>query len=214
MPQQFPSLRQQPPSMPQQFPSLRQQPSSPPQCQSNFHQQLWSNINSIRAPTSDVTSIINETCYLPYNLTIGNDTVDMYFCYDNQCTTQSGYTGTCEMGSFGVVSIETNETSKVINTKVQRPTTRDDNDNQCLQYYYYFTNENDYGQNILVVAIDDETMNNVTIDEVIFTEMKNNSWHSRNKTFNLRTTNYTIYFYFTVSNENKTEVIYFAIDEL
>ncbi|CAF4047297.1 unnamed protein product, partial [Didymodactylos carnosus] len=71
--------------------------------------------------------------------------------------------------------------------------TRDDNDEQCLQYYYCFTNDKAYGQRIeVIVQPSNETMNNKTTDEVTFTDIKSNRWYSRNITFSLRTTNYTV----------------------
>ncbi|CAF1397790.1 unnamed protein product, partial [Didymodactylos carnosus] len=106
----------------------------------------------------------------------------------------------------------------VNNNSIRAPTSDvasiNDNDEQCLQYYYCFTNDKAYGQRIeVIVQPSDVTMNNKTIDEVTFTDIKSNRWYSRNITFSLRTTNYTIYFHFNVRNESTTGTIYFPIDE-
>ncbi|CAF4279509.1 unnamed protein product, partial [Rotaria sordida] len=62
-----------------------------------------------RAPLSDVTSIIdptdnNEKCKLPYQPSIDNSTnitsSYVWFCYKNQCPTESQQLANCRSGKF------------------------------------------------------------------------------------------------------------------
>ncbi|CAF4161951.1 unnamed protein product, partial [Rotaria sordida] len=76
-----------------------------------------------RAPLSDVSSIIeptdnNEKCKLPYRTPIDNSTnengAELWFCYKNQCPTESQELANCRSGNYGLISIEPWESAKTI----------------------------------------------------------------------------------------------------
>ncbi|CAF4222891.1 unnamed protein product, partial [Rotaria sordida] len=94
---------------------------------------------------------------------------------------------------------------------------------QCLRYYYYFTvyDKLDWGQHISVLIKSDNTTNNeIEIDRLSAVNMIENSWLSRNITFNSISANYSLMFRFEVTNINRTidpalnKTIYFALDNI
>ncbi|CAF4951197.1 unnamed protein product, partial [Rotaria sp. Silwood1] len=186
-----------------------------------------------RAPLSDASSISkpinnNEACQFPYRLPIDNSTnttsSDIWFCYKNQCLTESQELVNCTSGNYGLITIDPSESNKTIVQSIsQEVMGRNSDGEQCLRYYYYFTvyDQPDWGQHISVlIKSDNETDNETEIDRVSFVNMVENRWFSRNKTFNIAFTNYTLKFHFEVTNDNRTndpalnKTIYFALDNI
>ncbi|CAF3903258.1 unnamed protein product [Rotaria sordida] len=186
-----------------------------------------------RAPLSDVSSINeptdnNERCELPYRLPIDNSTnengAELWFCYKNQCPTESQQLANCKSGSYGLISIEPWESSKTIVESIsEEMMIRSFVGQRCLGYYYYFTvyDKLDWGQQISVlIKFDNETNNEIEIDRLSVVNMIENSWHPRNITFNSIFANYSLIFHFEVTNINRTDnpasnkTIYFALDNI
>ncbi|CAF4052317.1 unnamed protein product [Rotaria sordida] len=186
-----------------------------------------------RVPLSDVSSTNeptenNERCKLPYRLPIDNSTnengAELWFCYKNQCVTESQKLANCKSGNYGLISIDAWESAKTIIKPVnQEMITRNLVGEQCLRYYYYFTvyDKLDWGQHISVlIKSNNETDNEIEIDRLSAVGMVENSWHSRNITFNSTSANYSLMFHFEVTNVNRTDnpalnkTIYFALDNI
>ncbi|CAF3664342.1 unnamed protein product [Rotaria sordida] len=186
-----------------------------------------------RAPTSDVTSITtptsnNEKCKLPYSLSLddnmNNTYSDMRFCYNNTCETVNGDIGICAPGLYGLVSLNSSESSKTIIDSIDyNPTLRDSVGEQCLRFYYYFTiyDEEDWGQQIEVwIRPNNQSDNAVLIGNPTIFDMKENGWQFQNITFNSTFSRYTLAFSFIVGKENRTEdptsnrTVYFALDNI
>ena len=99
-------------------------------------------------------------------------------------------------GNYGLVSLSPAESNKTIVTAVSRPGTKDESaGEQCLRYYYYLSvyEEMDWDQEI-VVSIKSHTGSDsaIEIDRIGISEMIDNRWHSRNRTFNTCFVNYTV----------------------
>ncbi|CAF4465420.1 unnamed protein product [Rotaria sp. Silwood2] len=188
---------------------------------------------SPRAPLSDVSSINeptnnNEICKLPYRPSIDNSTNatswDMWFCYKNQCPTESQQSSNCKLGNYGLISIDAWESNKTIVKSIsQDEMIRNSVREQCLQYYYYFTvyDKFDWGQQISVlIKSENETDDENEIDRLSIVDILENRWHPRNITFNSTYANYTLMFHFEVTNDNRTndptlnKTIYFALDNI
>ncbi|CAF1154156.1 unnamed protein product [Rotaria sordida] len=186
-----------------------------------------------RAPLSDVSSINeptdnNELCKLPYQPSIDNSTnengAELWFCYKNQCPTESQQLANCKSGNYGLISIEPWESSKTINESInEEMMIRSSVGQRCLRYYYYFTvyDKLDWGQHISVlIKFDNETNNEIEIDRLSAVDMIENRWYSRDKTFNSILANYSLMFRFEVTNVNRTDnpasnkTIYFALDNI
>ncbi|CAF2853459.1 unnamed protein product [Rotaria sp. Silwood2] len=186
-----------------------------------------------RAPTSDVTSITvstnnNETCKLPYQLPFNNGTDianwNMYFCYNDQCPTQSGQTGTCDSGFYGLTSLNSSEPSKTIIGSIDSNSIlRDSVGQQCLRFYYYFTiyDKEDWGQRIQVlIRPNNETADEFSIKNLTIVNMNENKWEFQSVTFNSTFSRYTLVFSFSVDEINQTvevmsnQTIYFALDNI
>ncbi|CAF4508727.1 unnamed protein product [Rotaria sp. Silwood2] len=186
-----------------------------------------------RAPTSDVTSITvstnnSETCKLPYQLPFNNGTDianwNMYFCYNDQCPTQSGQTGTCDSGFYGLTSLNSSEPSKTIIGSIDSNSIlRDSVGQQCLRFYYYFTiyDKEDWGQRIQVlIRPNNETVNEFSIKDLTIVNMNENKWEFQSVTFNSTFSRYTLVFSFSVDEINQTvevmsnQTIYFALDNI
>ncbi|CAF1060928.1 unnamed protein product [Rotaria sp. Silwood1] len=182
-----------------------------------------------RAPLSDASSISkpinnNEACQFPYRLPIDNSTnttsSDIWFCYKNQCLTESQELVNCTSGNYGLISIGAWESSKTIVESINEGTIIQNSvGERCLRYYYYITvyDQLDWGQRISVLIKSD---NETEIDQVSAVDMVENRWYSRNVTFNATFANYTVMFHFEVTNENRTfdpelnKTIYFALDNI
>ncbi|CAF4798115.1 unnamed protein product [Rotaria socialis] len=186
-----------------------------------------------RVPLSDVSSISeptsnNETCELPYQPRVDNTTnttsSEIWFCYNNQCPTMNKKIANCRLGYYGLVSINAWESSKTINQLIsQDAMMRDSVEEQCLQYYYYFTvyEKLVLGQQVSVlIKSDNKAEDEIEIDRLSDIDMIENRWHSRNVTFNSASTNYTLIFRFEVTEANRTKdpalnkTIYFALDNI
>ncbi|CAF3950016.1 unnamed protein product, partial [Rotaria sordida] len=186
-----------------------------------------------RAPLSDVSSINdptdnNETCKLPYQSSIDNSTnitsSYVWFCYKNQCPTESQQLANCKSGNYGLISIEPWESSKTIVESInEEMMIRSSVGQRCLRYYYYFTvyDKLDWGQHISVlIKFDNETNNEIQIDRLSAVDMIENRWHSRDITFNSILANYSLILRFEVTNINRTDnpasnkTIYFALDNI
>ncbi|CAF3983150.1 unnamed protein product [Rotaria sordida] len=113
-----------------------------------------------RFPLSDVSSIIeptdnNELCKLPYQPSIDNSTnitsSYVWFCYKNQCPTESQELANCKSGNYGLISVKPWESSKTIVESInEEMMIRSSVGHRCLRYYYYFTvyDKLDWGQQI------------------------------------------------------------------
>ncbi|CAF4182541.1 unnamed protein product, partial [Rotaria sordida] len=186
-----------------------------------------------RAPLSDVSSINkptdnNELCKLPYQPSIDDSTnitsSYVWFCYKNQCPTESQELANCKSGSYGLISIDAWERNKTIVQSIsQNMIIRDSIGEQCLRYYYYFTvyDNLDWGQKISVlIKYDNQNSNESEIDRVSVVDIVENRWYSRNITFSSIFINYTLIFRFEVTNINRTsdpalnKIIYFALDNI
>ncbi|CAF0748086.1 unnamed protein product [Rotaria sp. Silwood1] len=186
-----------------------------------------------KAPTSDVTSITlptnnNEKCKLPYRLPLNGSmnisTWDMNFCYNNQCKTENGQTATCQLGLYGLVSLNSSEPLKTINESINTNLIlRDSIGEQCLRFYYYFTFDEgqDWGQQIQVwIRSDDESDNERLITNLTRNDTIENKWQFHDVTFNSTFSNYTLAFSFRIDNGTETEqsilnqTIYFALDNI
>ncbi|CAF4527941.1 unnamed protein product, partial [Rotaria socialis] len=125
---------------------------------------------------------------------------------------------------YGLVSINAWESSKTINQLIsQDAMMRDSVEEQCLQYYYYFTvyEKLVFGQQVSVlIKSDNETEDEIEIDRLSDIDMIENRWHSRKVTFNSTSTNSTLIFRFEVTATNRTEdptlnkTIFFALDNV
>ncbi|CAF4490507.1 unnamed protein product, partial [Rotaria sp. Silwood2] len=185
------------------------------------------------APLSDVTSISelknnNETCKLPYRPSRYNSTTaatsEIWFCYKNQCLTESQQLVNCTSGNYGLISIEPWESNKTLIQSISQGVMRRNSvGEQCLRYYYYFTvyNQFNWGQRISVsIRPKNEITNEIEIDQLSIVDMVENRWHPRNITFTSAFSNYTLIFYFEVANINRTDhaalnkTIYFALDNI
>ncbi|CAF2949225.1 unnamed protein product [Rotaria sp. Silwood2] len=185
------------------------------------------------APLSDVTSISelknnNETCKLPYRPSTYNSTnttsSEIWFCYKNQCPTESAGLANCTSGNYGLISIDAWESNKTIAKSIsQEMILRNSVGEQCLRYYYYFTvyDQLNWGQQISVlIKSDNEADDEIEIDRLLVVDIVKNRWHLRNITFNSTYANYTLMFHFEVTNDNRTEdpalnkTIYFALDNI
>ncbi|CAF3408339.1 unnamed protein product [Rotaria socialis] len=186
-----------------------------------------------RVPLSDVSSISeptsnNETCELPYQPRVDNTTnttsSEIWFCYNNQCPTMNKKIANCRLGYYGLVSINAWESSKTINQLISQDVMmRDSVEEQCLQYYYYFTvyEKLVFGQQVSVlIKSDNKAEDEIEVDRLSDIDMIENRWHSRNVTFNSTSTNYTLIFRFEVAAANRTKdpalnkTIYFALDNI
>ncbi|CAF5010631.1 unnamed protein product, partial [Rotaria sp. Silwood1] len=186
-----------------------------------------------RFPLSDVSSISeptdnNATCTVPYQPSTDNSTNttswDMWFCYKNQCPTKSQELANCTSGNYGLITIDAWESNKTIVQSINEGMLIKNSDGErCLLYSYYFTvyDQLDWGQQISVlIKFDNETDDESEIDRVSVVDMVENRWYSRNVTFNVTFTNYTLMFHFEVTNDNRTndsalnKTIYFALDNI
>ncbi|CAF4619555.1 unnamed protein product [Rotaria sp. Silwood1] len=186
-----------------------------------------------KAPTSDVTSITlptsnNQKCHLPYRLpfngSIDIGIWDLNFCYNNQCRTPNGLTATCQLGLYGLVSLNSSEPLKTINGSVDFNLTLGDSiGEQCLRFYYYFTFDEgqDWGQQIHVwIRSADESDNELLITNLTRNDTIENKWQFHDVTFNSNFSNYTLAFSFLIDNETEIEqsilnqTIYFALDNI
>ncbi|CAF4274794.1 unnamed protein product, partial [Rotaria sordida] len=144
----------------------------------------------------------NEKCKLPYQLSIDNSTnitgSYVWFCYKNQCLTESQQLANCKSGNYGLISIKPWESSKTINESInEEMMIRNAVGQRCLRYYYYFTvyDKLDWGQQISVlIKFDNETNNETQIDRLSAVDMIENRWYSRNITFNSIFANYSVIF--------------------
>ncbi|CAF3413414.1 unnamed protein product, partial [Rotaria socialis] len=142
----------------------------------------------------------------------------------NQCPTMNKKIANCRLGYYGLVSINAWESSKTINQLIsQDAMMRDSVEEQCLQYYYYFTvyEKLVFGQQVSVlIKSDNETEDEIEIDRLSDIDMIENRWHSRKVTFNSTSTNSTLIFRFEVTATNRTEdptlnkTIFFALDNV
>ncbi|CAF4086809.1 unnamed protein product [Rotaria magnacalcarata] len=188
-----------------------------------------------RVPLSDVSSVSeptsnNETCELPYQPRMDNTTnttsSEIWFCFNNQCPTMNKKIANCTLGYYGFVSINAWESSKTINQSIsQDMMMRDLVEEECLQYFYYFTvyEELFLGQQVSVLIKSDnetETEDEIEIDRLSDLDMIENRWHSRRVTFNSTLFNYKLIFRFEVTAANRTEnpalnkTIFFALDNV
>ncbi|CAF0925639.1 unnamed protein product [Rotaria sordida] len=186
-----------------------------------------------RFPLSDVSSIIeptdnNELCKLPYQPSIDNSTnitsSYVWFCYKNQCPTESQELANCKSGNYGLISVKPWESSKTIVESInEEMMIRSSVGHRCLRYYYYFTvyDKLDWGQQISVlIKFDNEINNEIEIDRLSAVDMIENRWHSRNIAFNSIFANYILMFRFEVTNVNRPDdpasnkTIYFALDNI
>ncbi|CAF3416361.1 unnamed protein product [Rotaria sp. Silwood1] len=191
------------------------------------------NLERPKAPTSDVTSITlptsnNQKCHLPYRLpfngSIDIGIWDLNFCYNNQCRTPNGLTATCQLGLYGLVSLNSSEPLKTINESINTNLIlRDSIGEQCLRFYYYFTFDEgqDWGQQIQVwIRSDDESDNERLITNLTRNDTIENKWQFHDVTFNSTFSNYTLAFSFRIDNGTETEqsilnqTIYFALDNI
>ncbi|CAF2009254.1 unnamed protein product [Rotaria magnacalcarata] len=188
------------------------------------------------APTSDVSSITNPTnnslpCELPYQPQLENGINftdwNMWFCYNNECPTQNGTQGTCESGLYGLISLNSSESSKTIIDSINSTdsnTIREDfSAVQCLRFNYYFTvyDGEDWGQAIQVwIGPNNEIDNQYSIENFTVADMNENKWQNGEVTFTSTSSNYTLAFSFLVTKENRTDdsesnkTIYFALDNI
>jgi hypothetical protein len=64
-----------------------------------YSNQIYTLMNITDEPTNN-----NETCQLPYQLSMHNSTnttsLDMWFCYKNECPTKTEELSTCKSGKF------------------------------------------------------------------------------------------------------------------
>lgn len=100
-------------------------------------------------------------------------------------------------GKYAFVSIQPGESNKTISQKVSNDALIHKSiGEQCLQYYYYFTiyNGANWGQLISVSIEHDNKTNNITemVDNLLFSDSKENRWHNRSITFNPAWSNYTV----------------------
>ncbi|CAF4119078.1 unnamed protein product [Rotaria sordida] len=187
-----------------------------------------------RAPTSDATSITTPTinngkCKLPYPLSlddnINNTYSNMRFCYNNTCKTENGNIGICAPGLYGLVSLNSSESSKTIIDSINyNPTLRDSVGEQCLRFYYYFTiyDDENWGQQIQAwIRPNNQSDNAFLIGTLTIDDMEKNGWELQKITFNSTFSNYTARsFSFIVGKENRTEdstsnrTVYFALDNI
>ncbi|CAF1015967.1 unnamed protein product [Rotaria sp. Silwood1] len=191
------------------------------------------NLERPKAPTSDVTSITlptnnNQKCQLPYRLPLNGSmnisTWDMNFCYNNQCKTENGQTATCQLGLYGLVSLNSSEPLKTINESINTNLIlRDSIGEQCLRFYYYFTFDEgqDWGQQIQVwIRPNNESDNAFLIKTLTRNDTIENKWQFQDVTFNSTFSNYTLAFSFRIDNGTETEqsilnqTIYFALDNI
>ncbi|CAM4782197.1 unnamed protein product [Rotaria magnacalcarata] len=188
------------------------------------------------APTSDVSSITNPTnnslpCELPYQPQLENGTNftdwNMWFCYNNECPTQNGTQGTCDSGLYGLISLNSSESSKTIIDSINSTdsnTIREDfSAVQCLRFNYYFTvyDGEDWGQAIQVwIGPNNEIDNQYSIENFTVADMNENKWQNGEVTFTSTSSNYTLAFSFLITKENRTDdsesnkTIYFALDNI
>ncbi|CAF3905024.1 unnamed protein product, partial [Rotaria sp. Silwood1] len=126
--------------------------------------------------------------------------------------------------NYGLITIDAWESNKTIVQSINEGMLIKNSDGErCLLYSYYFTvyDQLDWGQQISVlIKFDNETDDESEIDRVSVVDMVENRWYSRNVTFNVTFTNYTLMFHFEVTNDNRTndsalnKTIYFALDNI
>ncbi|CAF3085279.1 unnamed protein product [Rotaria socialis] len=188
------------------------------------------------APTSDVSSITNPTndslpCQLPYRPQLENGTDfanwSMWFCYNNECPTSNETQGTCVSGLYGLVSLNSSESSRTIfdsiNSTDSNAIAEDFSEVQCLRFNYYFTvyDGEDWGQEIQVwIRPNHEINNQYSIENFTVADMNENKWQNGEVTFTSVSSNYTLAFSFLVTKENQgnesetNRTIYFALDNI
>ncbi|CAF2901323.1 unnamed protein product [Rotaria sp. Silwood2] len=163
-------------------------------------------------PLSDVTSSlmptsIGESCILPYNFS--TYTWDMYFCNNGYCPTPSNQNTECRPGKYGYFGFIS---SKLISLPLKTGSGSINGINQqCLTYYYFFSNMNGT-QHIINVRKEEVGSTREIIDNVKSSPF--NGWIKHEVNFTTATSGYKIYF----NLEKKTTSVgvrsYIALDEI
>ncbi|CAF4343662.1 unnamed protein product, partial [Rotaria sordida] len=118
----------------------------------------------------------------------------------NTCETVNGDIATCAPGLYGLVSLNSSDSSKTIIDSINyNRTLRDSVGEQCLRFYYYFTvyDEKDWEQEIRVsIRPDNDTDRGFLIGSLTILDMEENGWQFQTITFNSTFSRYTVRSFF------------------